>query len=92
MILGHHDGKRLWTGAQADVDSTLTSPRWRLSNSRYAMPFSLNFSEFVDGRSASVMCGVHFQETLLVARDGLENSAEIHRTSASVDALQTAIN
>jgi hypothetical protein len=38
-ILGNHDWKRLWTGAQAEVDYTLISPRWRLPNSHYAIPF-----------------------------------------------------
>jgi hypothetical protein len=39
MILGNHDWKRLWIGAQAEVDYTLKSPRWRLPNSHYAIPF-----------------------------------------------------
>jgi hypothetical protein len=38
MILGNHDWKRLRTGAQAEVDYTLKSPRWRLPNSHYAIP------------------------------------------------------
>jgi tartrate-resistant acid phosphatase type 5 len=38
MILGNHDWKRLRRGAQAEVDYTLRSPRWRLPNSHYAIP------------------------------------------------------
>jgi len=39
MILGNHDWKQLLTGAQAEVDYTLQSERWRLPNSHYEIPF-----------------------------------------------------
>ncbi len=39
MILGNHDWKHLWTGAQAEVDYTLQSDRWRLPHAHYAIPF-----------------------------------------------------
>ena len=39
MILGNHDWKRLVTGAQAQVDYTLYSDRWRLPHVHYAIPF-----------------------------------------------------
>ena len=39
MILGNHDWKHLVTGAQAQVDYTLHSDRWRLPHVHYAIPF-----------------------------------------------------
>jgi hypothetical protein len=39
MILGNHDWKQLWTGAQAEIDYTLHSDRWRLPHVHYAIPF-----------------------------------------------------
>ncbi len=39
MILGNHDWKHLWTGAQAQIDYTLHSDRWRLPNVHYGIPF-----------------------------------------------------
>ena len=39
MILGNHDWKRLILGAQAQVDYTLHSDRWRLPYVHYAIPF-----------------------------------------------------
>ena len=39
MILGNHDWKHLVTGAQAQVDYTLYSDRWRLPHVHYAIPF-----------------------------------------------------
>jgi tartrate-resistant acid phosphatase type 5 len=39
MILGNHDWKHLWTGAQAQIDYTLHSDRWRLPNAHYGIPF-----------------------------------------------------
>jgi tartrate-resistant acid phosphatase type 5 len=39
MILGNHDWKKLWTGAQAQVDYTLQSERWRLPHAHYGIPF-----------------------------------------------------
>ena len=39
MILGNHDWKNLLTGAQAEVDYTLKSERWRLPHSHYGIPF-----------------------------------------------------
>jgi len=39
MILGNHDWKKLRTGAQAQIDYTLHSDRWRLPHTHYAIPF-----------------------------------------------------
>ena len=39
MILGNHDWKHLLTGAQAEIDYTLHSDRWRLPYSHYGIPF-----------------------------------------------------
>src|SRR5215510_5458912 len=39
MILGNHDWKHLVPGAQAQVDYTLHSDRWRLPHVHYAIPF-----------------------------------------------------
>jgi len=39
MILGNHDWKQLWTGAQAEIDHTLHSDHWRLPHVHYAIPF-----------------------------------------------------
>jgi hypothetical protein len=39
MILGNHDWKHLVTGAQAQIDYTLHSDRWRLPHTHYAIPF-----------------------------------------------------
>ena len=39
MILGNHDWKQLVTGAQAQIDYTLHSDRWRLPHIHYAIPF-----------------------------------------------------
>jgi tartrate-resistant acid phosphatase type 5 len=39
MILGNHDWKNLGTGAQAQIDYTLHSDRWRLPHTHYAIPF-----------------------------------------------------
>src|SRR2546430_14542687 len=39
MILGNHDWKHLLTGAQAQIDYTLHSDRWRLPNAHYGIPF-----------------------------------------------------
>ena len=39
MILGNHDWKQLVTGAQAQIDYTLHSDRWRLPHTHYAIPF-----------------------------------------------------
>jgi tartrate-resistant acid phosphatase type 5 len=39
MILGNHDWKHLVTGAQAQIDYTLHSERWRLPDAHYAIPF-----------------------------------------------------
>jgi hypothetical protein len=39
MILGNHDWKNLLTGAQAEIDYTLQSERWRLPHSHYEIPF-----------------------------------------------------
>jgi len=39
MILGNHDWKHLVAGAQAQVDYTLHSERWRLPSVHYAIPF-----------------------------------------------------
>jgi len=39
MILGNHDWKHLRSGAQAQVDYTLHSERWRLPHTHYAIPF-----------------------------------------------------
>jgi tartrate-resistant acid phosphatase type 5 len=39
MILGNHDWKPLVTGAQAEIDYTLHSDRWRLPHAHYAIPF-----------------------------------------------------
>jgi tartrate-resistant acid phosphatase type 5 len=39
MILGNHDWKQLLLGAQAQVDYTLHSDRWRLPAVHYAIPF-----------------------------------------------------
>ena len=39
MVLGNHDWKHLFTGAQAEVDYTLISDRWRLPNAHYEIPF-----------------------------------------------------
>jgi tartrate-resistant acid phosphatase type 5 len=39
MILGNHDWKHLVTGAQAQIDYTLHSDRWRLPSTHYAIPF-----------------------------------------------------
>jgi hypothetical protein len=38
MILGNHDWKHLWTGAQAEINYTLKSDRWRLPHSHYGIP------------------------------------------------------
>ncbi len=38
MILGNHDWNKLRRGAQAEVNYTLLSDRWRLPNSHYAVP------------------------------------------------------
>jgi tartrate-resistant acid phosphatase type 5 len=38
MILGNHDWKHLVTGAQAQIDYTLHSARWRLPHVHYALP------------------------------------------------------
>ena len=53
---------------------------------------SLNLSEFVDGCSESINRGVRLSEALLFARDELKNDEEMHSVSASMYALQTAIN
>jgi len=39
MILGNHDWKHFVTGAQAQIDYTLHSDRWRLPHVHYAIPF-----------------------------------------------------
>jgi hypothetical protein len=39
MILGNHDWKHLWAGAQAQIACTLHSDRWRLPHTHYAIPF-----------------------------------------------------
>jgi hypothetical protein len=39
MILGNHDWKQLWIGAQAEIDHTLHSDHWRLPHVHYAIPF-----------------------------------------------------
>jgi hypothetical protein len=39
MILGNHDWKHLRIGAQAQIDYTLHSDRWRLPHTHYAIPF-----------------------------------------------------
>ncbi len=39
MILGNHDWKHLLTGAQAQIDYTLHSDRWRLPHTHYGIPF-----------------------------------------------------
>jgi hypothetical protein len=39
MILGNHDWKHLRTGAQAHIDYTLHSERWRLPTAHYGIPF-----------------------------------------------------
>ena len=39
MILGNHDWKHLVTGAQAQIEYTLHSDRWRLPHTHYAIPF-----------------------------------------------------
>jgi len=39
MILGNHDWKHLVPGAQAEVDYTLHSARWRLPHAHYEIPF-----------------------------------------------------
>src|SRR5262245_36564211 len=39
MILGNHDWKHLVPGAQAKIDYTLHSERWRLPHTHYAIPF-----------------------------------------------------
>jgi hypothetical protein len=49
-------------------------------------------SEFVDGCSESINRGVRLSEALLFARDELKNDEEMHSVSASMYALQTAIN
>ena len=68
--------------------------RWADSGGSYRMVqrFSLNLSEFVDGCSQSMMEGVCSQKTLLFARDWLENGGETPLASASVYALQIALN
>src|SRR5438552_2139178 len=53
---------------------------------------SLNFAEFVDGRNWPLSRGWRCYETLLFARNWLANKAEGHSVSASMYALQTAIN
>jgi len=54
--------------------------------------FSLNFSEFVDGRNGPLSRGWRCYETLLFARNWLANKAEGHSVSASMYALQTVLN
>ncbi len=39
MILGNHDWKHLLSGAQAQIDYTLHSDRWRLPHVHYGIPF-----------------------------------------------------
>jgi len=39
MILGNHDWKHLVPGAQAQIDYTLHSDRWRLPHTHYAIPY-----------------------------------------------------
>jgi hypothetical protein len=53
---------------------------------------SLNLSEFVVGWSWHMCVRVRLNEAPIFSRDWLENGEEMHSSSASVYALQTAIN
>src|SRR5262249_54455874 len=48
--------------------------------------------QFVDGRSCSIRSDLRFYETLLFSRDWLGRGEEKGNSSASICALQTAIN
>ena len=53
---------------------------------------SLNLSDFVVGRSGCRCIRVCLNAASLFSRDWLENGEEMHSSSASIDALQTAIH
>jgi len=61
MILGNHDWKHLVTGAQAQIDYTLHSDRWRLPHAHYAMPFLPPWLHIygVDTSLLEAVVGVH---------------------------------
>ena len=61
MILGNHDWKRLLTGAQAEINYTLKSDRWRLPNSHYEIPFLPPWLHIygVDTSFIEAVVGVH---------------------------------
>ena len=61
MILGNHDWKHLVTGAQAEVDYTLYSDRWRLPNASYNIPFLPPWLHIygVDTSLLEAVVGVH---------------------------------
>jgi len=61
MILGNHDWKKLLTGAQAEIDYTLHSERWRPPNSHYEIPFLPSWLHLygVDTSLIEAVVGVH---------------------------------
>jgi hypothetical protein len=61
MILGNHDWKHLRTGAQAQVDYTLHSDRWRLPHVHYAIPLLPPWLHIygVDTSLLEAVVGVH---------------------------------
>jgi hypothetical protein len=54
--------------------------------------FSLKLSEFVEGFTWHVYARVGRNETPLFSQDRLDNGEDMRSFSASIDALQTAIN
>src|SRR5262245_51396527 len=61
MILGNHDWKHLVTGAQAEIDYTLHSDRWRLPNAHYNIPLLPPWLHIygVDTSLIEAVVGVH---------------------------------
>jgi tartrate-resistant acid phosphatase type 5 len=72
MILGNHDWKKgLFKSAQAEIDYTLRSDRWRLPNSHYAIPALPEWLTIYGVDTSLIESGVAAPEQVSAARRNL---------------------